>query len=427
MAADLAARISQAAEHIEVTWTPERAAEVLHGVHTTKRRRQKLQRLGVIGGLLLLIGAAPAVVQRIHSGSLASVGTVATVQRPASVLAEVPVALRLADGSLVQPQDQRSQVQVREQSPGRTVLQLHGAAQFDVVHDPQRLFRVETAGVAVEVLGTRFLVEPAGERVRVLVQEGRVRVLWAAHYAEVEAGQSALFPPVAELQARLPAQPEPPPLSEPVRSSADDATAVAPVSRGLAKPKSSHEVRVPQALTKAVESLPSAKSPSWESLASEGQYEKAYQLAYGSAVVVGKGAHAAEPELLSRPGATPGQLLLLADVARLSHHATEAVPPLQKLLLAHASDPRAPLAAFTLGRVLLDELGRPREAAESFQHAQQLDPTGPLAQDALAREVEAWSRAGELARARACAQQYLKSYPSGRRANSVRHFGELAD
>ncbi|EFX60120.1 hypothetical protein DAPPUDRAFT_125457, partial [Daphnia pulex] len=169
--------------------------------------------------------------------------------------------------------------------------------------------------------------------------------------------------------------------------------AVAPVSRGLAKPKSSHEVRLPQALTKAVESLPSAKSPSWESLASEGQYEKAYQLAYGSAVVVGKGGHAAEPELLSRPGATPGQLLLLADVARLSHHATEAVPPLQKLLLAHASDPRAPLAAFTLGRVLLDELGRPREAAESFQHAQQLDPTGPLAQDALAREcatLENW-------------------------------------
>ena len=125
MAADLAARISQAAEHIEVTWTPERAAEVLHGVHTTKRRRQKLQRLGVIGGLLLLIGAAPAVVQRVHSGSLASVSEVATVQRPASVLAEVPVALRLADGSLVQPQDQRSQVQVREQAPGRTVLQLH--------------------------------------------------------------------------------------------------------------------------------------------------------------------------------------------------------------------------------------------------------------------------------------------------------------
>ena len=77
--------------------------------------------------------------------------------------------------------------------------------------------------------------------------------------------------------------------------------------------------------------------------------------------------------------------------------------------------------------MLLDELGRPREAAESFQHAQQLDPTGPLAQDALAREVEAWSRAGEPARARACAQQYLKSYPSGRRTNSVRHFGELAD
>ena len=103
----------------------------------------------------------------------------------------------------------------------------------------------------------------------------------------------------------------------------------------------------------------------------------------------------------------------------------EAVAPLSRLLREHAADPRAPLAAFTLGRVLLDELGRPREAAQSFLRVQELDPSGPLSQDALAREVEAWSRAGEGSSARARALQYVQKYPTGRRLRSVRHFGEL--
>jgi len=50
-------------------------------------------------------------------------------------------------------------------------------------------------------------------------------------------------------------------------------------------------------------------------------------------------------------------------------------------------------AAFTLGRVLLDELGRPSEAVDAFPLAR--SSGGPLAEDALAREVEALSRAGE--------------------------------
>lgn len=93
------------------------------------------------------------------------------------------------------------------------------------------------------------------------------------------------------------------------------------------------------------------------------------------------------------------------------------------MLDGHASDPRAPLAAFALGRVLLDELGNPREAAEAFARAERLDPGGSLAEDALARQVEALSRAGESDAAHTAAQRYVERFPAGRRLASVRRFG----
>ena len=96
---------------------------------------------------------------------------------------------------------------------------------------------------------------------------------------------------------------------------------------------------------------------------------------------------------------------------------------LRKIVESHRSDPRAPLAAFTLGRVLLMELGQPRQAAAAFAEARALAPDGPFAEDALAREVEAWAKAGDGAKARARAQDYLRAYPSGRRVPAVRALG----
>jgi transmembrane sensor len=112
-------------------------------------------------------------------------------------------------------------------------------------------------------------------------------------------------------------------------------------------------------------------------------------------------------------------LLAEADRARLAGRFEEGAALLQRLLRDHPADPRAPVAAFSLGRVLLGELGRPAEAAAAFERARVLAPHGPLAEDALAREVEAWSRAGEPARARARADDYLRAYPNGRRAAAV--------
>jgi transmembrane sensor len=118
-------------------------------------------------------------------------------------------------------------------------------------------------------------------------------------------------------------------------------------------------------------------------------------------------------------------LQLAADVARLSGHAGAAVAPLVRALERHADDPRAPLVAFTLGRVHLEDLGAPRDAALAFARARTLAPDGPLAEDALAREVEAWSRAGDTGTARVQALIYTQRYPQGRRVHAVRRFGGL--
>ena len=146
--------------------------------------------------------------------------------------------------------------------------------------------------------------------------------------------------------------------------------------------------------------------PAWRALADRGDWSRAY-------------AALKESELRD----APDDLLRAADVARLSGHPGDAVEPLRQVLAAHRDDPRAELAAFTLGRVLLDELSRPREAAQAFAEARALDDDGPLAGDALAREVEAWAAAGDRRRAHARAEEYLQRYPDGNRLGSVRRHG----
>jgi transmembrane sensor len=125
------------------------------------------------------------------------------------------------------------------------------------------------------------------------------------------------------------------------------------------------------------------------------------------------------------PSDEPGALLHASEDARRSGHPGEAVASLQRLLDRHPRDPRAAYAAFILGRVLLEELDRPREAAAAFARVEVLDPKTPLLQDALAREVESWARAGDPDRVRQSAGAYLRRYPDGRRVEEVRRYSRM--
>jgi hypothetical protein len=46
-------------------------------------------------------------------------------------------------------------------------------------------------------------------------------------------------------------------------------------------------------------------------------------------------------------------------------------------------------------------------------------------QDALAREVESWCRAGDAEMARQRARAFLRRYPNGQRADEVRRYGQI--
>jgi transmembrane sensor len=130
----------------------------------------------------------------------------------------------------------------------------------------------------------------------------------------------------------------------------------------------------------------------------------------------------AEPPAISGrgPGTSAQSLLAAVDAARSQGQPGRAVELLRQILRDFPGDPRAPLAAFTLGRVLLNELGRPREAAAAFHQVRKMAPASQFAEDALAREVEAWDRASESERVRALAAEYLERYPAGRHARRVK-------
>jgi transmembrane sensor len=110
----------------------------------------------------------------------------------------------------------------------------------------------------------------------------------------------------------------------------------------------------------------------------------------------------------------PAALWRSADLARRSGNPQAAVAPLRRLVERYPKDPRTPSAAFTLGWVLLTELGRPREAAAAFTEAERHAPRGMLAEDAAARVAEAWQKAGDTRRAAQAARHYQRLYPAGR-------------
>lgn len=83
--------------------------------------------------------------------------------------------VRLADGSAVTLGAQ-SKILVRFEGGRREVNLRRGEAVFDVAHDASRPFEVRAVDTRVTVLGTKFMVKAAPDRVRVDVIQGVVRV-----------------------------------------------------------------------------------------------------------------------------------------------------------------------------------------------------------------------------------------------------------
>jgi transmembrane sensor len=357
-----------ALKHVDAAWDDARTERTLEGARR-KHAARRTQRIALGAGAAMVLAAAVAI-------------AVLPVSEPKTpVLANRPDAaersVSFSDGSHAVLLDTAAEVVVERASDAVIDVRLPaGRARFEIAPRKERTFRVACGDVVVQVLGTGFELERAGARTHVRVLHGRVAVSWQGGSEQLGAGEAGWFPKLAAVPASA--------AEAAVESETDQPEQPAGRER--------------------------ARAASWRQHAERGEFQEAYRML--------------ERER-ERVSDDVEELLLAADASRLSGHASEAVPYLQRVVDRHPTDPRAPLAAFTLGGVLMNQLGRPREAEAAYARARAMSPSSALSQDALARQVEAAHRASDVPAARALALEYLERYPEGRRVQAVRRFGGL--
>jgi transmembrane sensor len=114
------------------------------------------------------------------------------------------------------------------------------------------------------------------------------------------------------------------------------------------------------------------------------------------------------------------ELVALAGAARLSGRSARASEALRALRQRFPLTTAASIAAFTLGRIALEQRGAYQEAADWFGTYLAEQPSGPLMGDAMGRLMEARRGAGDLAGARRDAERYLRRFPKGPYAAEAR-------
>jgi transmembrane sensor len=352
-----------------------------------RRRRRRV----ALGTLALAAGAAAALVVglRRDAGPLrfGDGHTLAAVDAPAAgmrIALSDGAAIELGGGARFAPLESSG-------TPFLAVLQ-RGSAAFDVRPGGPRRWQIECGLATVEVVGTRFSCERGPGRLRVSVQRGAIIVRGervADRARRLVAGESL---DIVDAVAVAPAL-----NAVAVAAGESDAVAAAPPP-APAEGSPSEEL----AVSSMVAEEAAAERGAWRELARRGRPADAF-------AVLGLQGVRRETRRLG-----VADLLALADVARLSGHPAEAVGPLERILSDFAHDPQAPLAAFALGRLELDALSRPRQAAAAFERALELGVPRSLREDAHARLAEAHERAGDVGAARAAAAAYLREFPSGR-------------
>lgn len=349
-------------------------------IHARPRGRAPVLAIG--GATLLLAALAIAVLLREPGPRFLAL---ADGTAPTAVRSENEAVLAFADGSTVALHARASIVPIRNDDVHFELALERGAARFSVRPGGSRRWTIDAGLATVEVVGTVFSVARELDRVRVAVERGSVRVRAPWGVRELGAGES--FEVRAPEPAPSEAAPEPPRRRTPTLP-----TPAPEAPSGVARPAENGRART---------------ASRWTSFASEGAYAQAYD-------ALGPGGTAREIER-----ASPRELLLLADVARLSGHPSEALEPLQRLIDGHPRDPNAPIAAIVLARIEQDELGRPREAAAALERAITLGVPASFEADVRSRLALAWLDAGDP-RGEESARAYVAAHPDGPRAALLR-------
>jgi transmembrane sensor len=329
------------------------------GIDARFPRRRSSRSAAIIFAPVVAVAAGIAVVAFLRHDAgplrLANGDPIVAVDAPAAG-ARLPMsdgsAIELAAGARFEP--------IESSTSAFIGILERGTASFEVRPGGPRRWQIECGLATVEVVGTRFSCMREPDRLQVRVDHGvvlvrgervpnRVRRLSAGESLEVFEVKAA---PAAAAGA--------------AGGDVDDVTPPA----------------TPDAPARAERAGGgrAGSATGWRELARSGHHREAFATL---------GAQGLRREA-KRLGIA--DLFQLADVARLSGHPADAVVPLQRIIDGFPSDPQAPLAAFALGRLELDDLGRPQAAAAAFSRALELGAPQSVRDNVRARLEEARAR-----------------------------------
>lgn len=299
-------------------------------------------------------------------------------------------AIAFSDGSHVTLDEGALRV-VSLDAHGAAIALERGALTASVVHREDTSWRVYAGPFAVLVTGTRFRSEwdPHAAALHVAVEEGSVRVEGSclAEPRSVSAGEDVHLTCPGWEETELASAESTSVVATEVSTAHETSpeTVARPTRTERALDRESHEIE------EAVPTTP----------------------VVAQAVV----AQAVAPEPTPAPEAA--ERLELAQRAALAGDIAAAEREFRRLRDDLPHTDQAALAAFFLGRLAFDEQHDYDAAARWFETYGEERPAGGLAREALGRELEARTRAGDPT-ARDVALRYLARYPDGPHAARAR-------
>jgi len=366
---------------------------------------------------------------------------------------ELPEQVTLPEGSRVAV-GKGARVDLVESARSSVRLRVRsGQARFAVTHAPNReRFEVTAEDILVEVVGTKFSVEVSEDAepdVIVTVTEGKVRVTsGTGEPVYVAAGESWSSRAVAAdtkgavtpASGALDSAPAGPVTSHiPSHSLAQAGSSERPKRRsfpGAAPPFEASPQRPGDEL--GIRSGPlQAAGEAEQRTRSANAHRKAPRAALSVSMAERQDGHfkssqtgSVQPlskrarrrsQALRRAAQppVPGDLFTEANTAIVARRYGLAAQLLETFVEAQASDARAALAAFELGRLRLQHLNDTAGAISAFDLSLALSPSGALAEHASARRVEAFARAADLAACRRARATYEQAYPKGAHRNAI--------
>lgn len=314
------------------------------------------------------------------------------------------VQIDLAEGTWVRAvEGARARVATTAADRGRISLE-SGRIEVEVEPQAARAWTVEAGPYEVAVVGTLFAVawDPSTGGVEVEVVRGKVVVRGESLGADsiaVEAGHRLRADHDRRTVTLAPLRPtlqsvEPTPEEETIEVIDDEPVEPARATSGTRRAR--------------------AVTPTWKSEAAAGNYAAALELAR---------AHGIEKLLAELPA---GDLLLLAETARLAKDRALARRGYERVRTRFAGTGQASKAAFQLGRIAADGAGKHGEAAQWFEAYLRESPDGAFAREARGRLVQSLHRSGDASRARAAAKKYLELHPTGPHAKLARSIAGAA-